>query len=103
MGGWLQRSRGPATECRAPSTYQLCASVQQFNHMSPYEKQLWESSCQAWFPCRSRATCTHDWSASCPAEWYSINGGETCLAPSTYAGTCSSALHGLIHESPERK
>ena len=107
--GWLSLMSG-TTQCQAPLTYVVqrahcddgrgtlacfsryigCNRVQSFGHMAPAEKHDWARLCGQQFPCVSRLSCPKDWSAPCPADWYTFNGGQSCAAPRSYAGTCSS-------------
>merc|ERR1712176_738865 len=101
--GWLKTERGRTIGCRAPETYEGCNPVQSFGDMTPDEKKEWEHSCQQRFPCGSRSSCDKDWSAPCPAEWFSFNAGRSCVAQPGYTGNCSLVLHGLQDLSPEQK
>lgn len=70
--GWFETMKGDAVECRAPITsgfcvlwrvmsvssiywrYSKCKPVQQFTDFTPFEKQMWEASCEVRFPCSAR-------------------------------------------------
>lgn len=101
--GWLQLPKKDGIECRAPPMYADCNKIQQFSDMTPVEKQEWAQTCSQKFPCRDRSKCAPAWSMPCPADWYAFNGGQSCLAPGTYAGKCSSVLHGLLELSNSEK
>lgn len=54
--GWRGGTTEPgAASCTAPTTYTKCGRVQDFEHMSPWEKQEWEIACDAPFPCIDRS------------------------------------------------
>lgn len=94
--GWLSIE---AEECIAPQTYARCASTQMFDGMSPADKEDWAKTCQVEFPCRDRAACKKGYFSPCPADWYALNGGMTCVAPESYksyAANCSPVMHGLL-------
>lgn len=107
--GWLPIEEAEATRCKAPLTFVLffvvarkisllvalkryskCRAVQDFNGMSPTEKEEWQHLCEQSFPCQSRDVCEKDWRGACPADWYAVDGSLACIAPSSYIGKCSS-------------
>jgi CPW-WPC domain-containing protein len=54
--GWKGGTSEPgAASCTAPTTYTKCGRVQDFEHMSPWEKQEWAIACAAPFPCIDRS------------------------------------------------
>ena len=52
-------------------------------------------TCQAEFPCQDRAACKKTYSAPCPADWYALNGGMSCVAPKSYTANCSPVMRPL--------
>jgi len=80
-----------------------CNQIQTFDKMTPAQKEDWEHVCQAKFPCKDRQKCNHEWSMPCPADWFAFNSGMSCMAPRSYAGNCSSVLHGLLDLSQQEK
>merc|ERR1711941_135947 len=89
--------------CVAPLGYEVCSSRKSFAAMTPAAKQDWASNCQVEFPCRDRSICKKSYSASCPADWYALNGGMSCAAPREYDGPCVPVLHGLADLTLEDK
>lgn len=96
--GWFQSS-----VCLAPSTYTTCGKVQNFDEKTPSEKADWAAMCEAKFPCKDRDECEKEWAAPCPADWFAVNGGASCVKPSSYSGVCASVLHGLVFLSSQEK
>lgn len=91
--------------CTAPATYTTCSKVKSFAAMSLSEKQEWEISCDAPFPCidRSGPDCSTQWHVPCPAGWTSIDAGQVCVAPAGYTGGCSLVLRGISAMSVNQK
>lgn len=96
--GWLARK-----DCIAPPTYQTCSRIQKFSGMGPADKEDWAKTCKVEFPCKDRSTCEKLYSAPCPANWYTFNGGLSCAAPNNYGGTCLLVMHGLLDLSVSEK
>ena len=48
---WRRRNSPSGTECVAPSGFTQCSRVQNFNHMTPVEKQTWARKCGSPWPC----------------------------------------------------
>merc|ERR1712072_79612 len=82
--------------CVAPLMYVTCGSRKSFSAMTPAAKEEWAQNCRVKFPCRERSACDKTYSAPCPADWYTLNGGMSCVAPVDYAGSCAPVLHGLL-------
>jgi CPW-WPC domain-containing protein len=102
--GWKNvKKSGDIIECIAPHWYTRCSRVQRFGHMTPDQKQSWEGVCSQRFPCRSRTSCAKDWAAVCPADWFAFNGGFSCRAPGSYAGSCDPVLDGVANLTPAEK
>ena len=49
--GWRHRNSPRGTECVAPSGFTGCSRVQNFNHMTPIEKQTLARKCGLSWPC----------------------------------------------------
>lgn len=67
--GWFHvLSSDGGIACRAPPSYAGCYPLQDFNDMSPAEKNDWEYACNAFFPCTARSTsgCNGDCSDDDP-------------------------------------
>jgi CPW-WPC domain-containing protein len=97
--GWHSDPSG----CVAPATYEICSTQKSFTGMTPAAKEDWAKMCKVEFPCQDRSSCKKAYSAPCPAEWYSFNGGMSCTAPSQYGGSCASVLHGLADLTKSEK
>merc|ERR1712217_70185 len=90
-------------QCKAPLTYSKCSRWQDFSSMSPAEKEEWQHLREQNFPCKARDSCQIDWTAACPADWYAVDGGLSCIAPDSYKGNCSSELSDLESLSEKEK
>jgi len=101
--GWLRVAAKGTVHCQAPLTFTQCSAWQDFATMSPSEKEEWQHVCGQSFPCRSRDSCGKDWSTPCPADWYALDGGLSCIAPTSYNGSCSTELVGLVDLSTAEK
>ena len=97
--GWYKSGH----ECLAPVSYDVCSKRKAFWDVSPAAKADWARNCKVQWPCRERNTCRKVYSAPCPADWYAFNGGKSCAAQSTYAGTCAPVLHGLLDLTLDEK
>ena len=97
--GWYEHG----LECLAPLTYSTCSKRKSFAGMTPAAREDWAHNCKVTWPCRSRQQCSKAYSAPCPAGWYAFNGGASCRAPSSYAGSCAAVLHGLTDLSADEK
>jgi len=97
--GWYQHG----LECLAPLTYSTCSKRKSFVGMTPAAREDWAHNCKVTWPCQSRHQCNKAYSAPCPAGWFAFNGGASCRAPSSYAGSCAAVLHGLTDLSADEK
>lgn len=94
--GWLETSGDDAPRCIAPASYMGCHNTASFDGFKVSDKQDWESLCGVQWPCRHRGACQKDFTYPCPADWFSSNSGQSCLAPNTYKGPCQGSLDGLV-------
>lgn len=97
--GWRQKG----SDCIAPVGYTQCGRVQSFSHLTPVQKEAWASKCGQPFPCGSRTECAKDFAVACPVGWYDADGGDACVAPPGYGGSCAPRLTGLGKMSPTEK
>lgn len=76
--------------CQAPSNYVgECSKVVNISSFTSRDKQIFESRCGARWPCRPPSPrLYHD---VCPLGW-TLQFGQVCGAPPTYAGPCASVL-----------
>lgn len=87
--GWFISGSGVCQRtAESGSVHSACSSAYYFSGMDIPQRQQITYLCALKWACRSR--CAMDFSGVCPAGW--SNAGGICVAPLTYAGSCS---HGI--------
>lgn len=97
--GWSDSGDG---FCDAPASFQTkCATSYDFAEMSLQFKQELAQTCGFNWKCKEQ--CEQDFSSACPEEWTEVpmNPG-LCMAPPTYAGSCSFSVDTAPLSSAQR-
>jgi len=98
--GWQGRDGG---FCSAPAGSETrCGAFYNFAQMDIKTKQEMAKACKFAWPCKT--SCAQDFRQQCPEGWNEIpmNPG-LCMAPMTYAGSCSFSVNTTAMSSEQKK